>query len=125
MSTEQPEKKLKLIILTEARPIKIDPEQWGVIARVSWHSGAIEAQAAEVAHITVRQHADGRVLIYGSRDRGPGGMPAGYVGKQAGYLRASPTDNSLVHWIKSAAEDLGMPELAQECIADLEPTVLE
>lgn len=62
------EKKLT-ITLTDARPVTILPSNWPVIAEGSWadHDNQYEFQANRrwTAWIKVRQHADGRVIVYG------------------------------------------------------------
>ena len=53
----------KIIInLTDAAPVRIDPDEWPIIARGS--SGGSTATDAK-AEITVRQHSDGRFIAYG------------------------------------------------------------
>lgn len=58
------------ICLTDRPPVRIRKDAWPAIAtaRYSWHDGQIECQANRTrrAHITVRRHADGRAVVYGS-----------------------------------------------------------
>jgi len=118
----------------DARPVTITDDAWPRIASAEWHSGAIECQANETAYVRVRQHEDGRTLVYGVRERGPGGMPAGYRGTSAGYLlaashvpgdgpdagRSRPTaDEDVVRAIRRVAGAIGMERLGSECIGDL------
>ncbi|MDQ3170807.1 MAG: hypothetical protein M3Q55_11770 [Acidobacteriota bacterium] len=74
--------------LSDRRPISIVEADWPIVARADWHSGEHECQANEVAHVEVREHADGRRVVFASRGRGPGGMAVGYRGVDAGYLIA-------------------------------------
>ncbi len=67
--------KLK-IALTGRAPVRIDTDDWPMIASANAFSGRHECQANTTASITVRQHADGRALVYGERESGPGGWPA-------------------------------------------------
>ncbi len=64
------------VTLTGRAPVRIDIDDWPVIAAASACSGRHECQANTTASITVRQHADGRALVYGERESGPGGWPA-------------------------------------------------
>lgn len=117
------DKKTTTITMSDRAPLRVDTELWGVIAQAHWHNGAIEVQANEVAYIKVRDHDDGRRLVYGDRDRGNGGMPAGYRGKAAGYLveaiEGKADEQGTIRAIRRVAGVLDMPELADECIADL------
>src|SRR3972149_749048 len=80
--------KTRKIVLSERRPVTITLEDWHRLAHASrcWGGSGHECQANEAGHITVRQHEDGRTLVYCSRDRGPGGMAAGYRGSEGGDL---------------------------------------
>ena len=70
MSTE--EKKTLTITLTSKRPVKIVVEDWPVRASSSFseHDGKVECQANRKtsAWLKVRQHIDGRTLVYGGYD---------------------------------------------------------
>lgn len=124
------------VALSDSRPVRIRVGDWPLIASATWFSGQHECQANEEAEIRVRQHdadtdpdrivphADGRVLVYGSRDRGPGG-PMEYRGRSAGYMLApiapatEVTTEQIVRAIRRVAGAIDMPDLASECIADL------
>lgn len=67
--------KLK-VALTGRAPVRINTDEWPLIASANMFSGRLECQANTTASITVRQHADGRALVYGERESGPGGWPA-------------------------------------------------
>jgi hypothetical protein len=115
------EKKIE-IALSDRAPVRIVASEWPVIAKGSWFSGQHECQAGEVAWIKVRRHADGRVLVYGLRGRGPGGMPIDYRGASAGYLLAAGvTSPEIVRAIRRVVGVLGhdLDCLADEAIADL------
>ena len=113
------------ICLSDSGPISIVTADWPIIASASWHSGSHECQANEVASVRVRAHADGRTIVYASRDRGPGGMPLGYRGKSAGFLVAhsrehiEPQHARIIASIRRVAGAIGMPDLGSEAIADL------
>ncbi len=120
------------ITMSDRAPIKIVAADWPVIARADWFSGQLECQANEEATVSVREHADGRRLIYSGRGRGPGGMALSYRGKASGYLIGAPSAadctngvarerhaTETVRAIRRAAGVIDMPELGDECIADL------
>ena len=128
------------IPLSERRPVEIETADWPLIARADWYSGAIECQANEVARVRVREHADGRTLVYGVREAGPGGMTAGYRATHAGYLlvpHASAPESmvagpagplishrdvdpaEIVRAIRRVAGAIGHDDLGSECVADL------
>lgn len=131
-------KKTVTVNMSDRAPIKVDAEAWPKIACADWYSGAIECQANEVAYIRVREHRDGRRIVYGDRDRGPGGQYAGYRGAHAGYLveavpaegmrqpddggpvvSTQPDDTGTVRAIRRVAGVIDKTDLADECIADL------
>ena len=128
------------IPLSERRPVQIDKSEWPLIASADWHAGEHKSQASEVAYLRVREHADGRTLVYGDRDSGPGGMRAGYRGLHGGYLlvpHASAPETmvaglngplvshrdvdpaEVVRAIRRVAGAIGMDDLGSECVADL------
>lgn len=109
------------VTLSERRPVNINPELWPVIAsaKTFWGGNGVWCQASEEAWIKVRQHDDGRTLVYCDRDRGNGGMPAGYRGVAGGYLLDSSDSDEIVRAIRRCGGIIGAPELADECIADL------
>lgn len=71
MSTTD-ERKQRTITLTGRPPVRIYEDEWPEIASSSYrdHDGEVEAQANEAVtvRLRVRQHADGRVIVYGSYD---------------------------------------------------------
>lgn len=108
------------ITMSERRPVTIVKADWPLIASASWYSGTIESQANYVARIRVRQHEDGRTIVYGSAERGPGGAPIDYRGAAAGYMLDAPaSDEETVRAIRRVAGVIEHDELAAECIADL------
>ena len=126
------------ITMTDRAPVTIAKADWPLVARADWHSGAIECQANEIAFMRVREHRDGRRIVYGVRTSGNGGMPAGYRGADAGFLVAAATldgmrqpddDGPLVSTQPDGAETIrairrvagliDKGELGNELIADL------
>lgn len=119
------------ITMSDRAPIKLARADWPHVATADWHTGEHASQANEVASISVREHDDGRRIVYGHRDRGPGGMAIGYRGKYAGFLIESeqdptkstgvgrPNEAGTIRAIRRVAGVIDMPELADECIADL------
>ncbi len=113
----------RVITMTGRPPVQIDETEWPIIAKASGHDGEVEAQANRKGLVRVRQHADGRTIVYGvatsqfrdERDRRAGYLLASGHGQDHDYLAAN---------IRDVAEAIGWPDLAQECIADLPPEVL-
>jgi len=110
-------KKTMQITMTDRPPVRIVIADWPTIARADWFTGEHECQANEVASLKVRRHEDGRTIIYGHRDRGPGGMPISYRGSWAGVLTSKQANIVLV--IRQVACDIGAPQLADQCISEL------
>lgn len=119
--------------LSERAPVSIDPEEWSLVASAEtfWGGSGHACQANEEAWIKVRQHDDGRTLVYCDRDRGPGGMPIEYRGTSGGWLldnvpnpgvgatTTAPPIDDVVRAIRRCAGLIGASELGDECIADL------
>jgi len=112
------------ITMTNRPPVKIDKDKWPVIASSKSFQGEHEFQANWKKKLTVRQHADGRTIIYGvyessyrdSRDRRAGemvqsdGTTADLVGDTAPIIEAIIRVAGYLEFDR---------QLADECIADL------
>lgn len=111
------------ITLSERRPISIARSEWPVIARATWFSGEHECQANEIAFIKVRQHADGRAIVYGRLYCGPGGVPYDWNGEECGFLLdASKFYDDIVRAIRRCAGIVG--HCGNDCVASLPAEVL-
>jgi len=141
MTTMTTEKKMFTITMSEARPVKIDPGQWPVIASADRHDGRVESQANTKWALKVREHVDGRRIVYGSQSSGGGGQHIGYRGKDAGWLisvdtqvegQGSPSDmlrarsardqardDQTIRAIRRVAGVIEDDELGAECVGDL------
>ena len=130
----------KKIVLSDRRPVEIDPDLWPDIAHAFWHDGKVECQANRVAEIRVRahdateapdspRHPDGRVIVYGSSTAGPGGLRVGAKEPHAGFMlepesgRETVSDDAIVRAIRRVAgvlaDVMDADTLAAQCIADL------
>ena len=124
MSDQKTAKKIQ-ITLTGRAPVRISPAEWPAIADARWHSGVEECQAGEIEYIRVRQHhADGRTLVYGERDSGPGGMPVTYEGRAGGFLLpatgGAPSSTVIAATIRLVGAEIGANQsTVANCIADL------
>ena len=109
------------ITLSDSRPVKINDEEWPAIAVVSdWSGGQIECQANTQWVLRVRRHADGRTIVYGWQDAGPGGQYVGTRNPRAGYLlTAEATEDEVIRAIRRVAGAINRDELGSDCIADL------
>ena len=114
-------KKIK-ITLSERRPLTIVESEWPVIATAFRHDGAVESQANHEWMISVREHADGRRLVYGWLQAGNGGVHAGWRGAEGGFLVSpddGPDEQETVRAIRRVAGIVGDDALGNECIGDL------
>lgn len=121
------------ITMSETAPVTVDPETWDCVATANAFDGAIEVQANTEWGIRVREHADGRRLVYGWERAGNGGRSAGYRPKYAGYLvdaasasgdgpsagKTRPDDVATIRAIRRVAGVIDDEQLGAECIADL------
>lgn len=116
----------KTIPMSEQRPVEIYPEDWPVIAEAMKHDGNVACQANTEWLIHVREHMDGRRLVYGYCRAGRGGKPAGWRGAHAGFLIDScvrllaprDVDDETIRCIRRVDGVIG-GNLANDCIADL------
>ena len=99
--------------------MRIQEAAWPDLASAKWWDGHDEEKANRTKSIRVRQHADGRRLVYAvaaSQWQGERGAHAGFlVAAEAGC----PDDASTVRAIHTVAETIDAPRLAAECIAAL------
>ena len=123
--------KLK-ITMSERRPLTIVKADWPLIAHADRHDGAVKVQANHEWTIRVREHADGRRLVYGWLTSGNGGVPAGWRGAEGGFLVSPlpgpdvdgkrvgvPDEDETIRAIRRVGGIIDDDTLADECIADL------
>jgi|GEM_PF-2358664 len=96
------------IAMTSQRPLKIDPEDWPVIAAAEREEGRADHLSAT---IKVRQHKDGRRIVYGFSEN------------EAGYLiptkKGEPDNDATAKAIVDVANALADSRLAVDCLEDL------
>lgn len=119
MTTEK--KKKIAVTMSERAPLKLDPDLWPLIASASTHDGQVECQANREWAIKVREHEDGRRVVYGWVQRGNGGMPIGYRGASGGYLveAGANAEEETIRAIRRVAGIIGDDSMGDECIGDL------
>lgn len=101
------------ITLTGRAPVRIRRADWPVIASAAYHDGADDSEANRRWRLTVRQHADGRVVVYGV-------YASSWQGERdcrGGELVAPGED--IAEAIYRVADHLGFRWLADDAIADL------
>lgn len=136
------EKKLISITLSERAPVKVDPEQWPLVAMADRHDGEVRCQANNEYAIKVREHADGRRIVYGWHRAGDGGQHRGFRDTYGGFIvepsnafRENPTGDSpavtrapdeaeTVRAIRRVSGMIDDDQLGNACIADLPATEL-
>lgn len=112
--------KIIVVQMSERSPVKIDPALWPQIASAQSHDGEVRCQANTEYYIRVRQHADGRRLVYGAKVAGGGGYDARFQELRGGYLLAAGADEQeTIRAIRRIAGIIGSSMLAAECIGDL------
>lgn len=123
MSTAPNPIKRITITLSDAPPVRVRADEWPIVARADDHDGAVECQANHVWWILVRRHVDGRTIVYGDLDSGPGGVHAGWRGASAGYLLRDADPEATIRAIRRVAGVVG-EDLGDRVIADLPPVDL-
>jgi hypothetical protein len=124
--------KQRTITLTGRRPVTIDEAEWPIIARASdddyqGNDPALHQQASDQGQLDeyslrVRQHADGRAIVYGTYEEGWNSKHDGLT--HAGEIVDNPPGDYSARRVEDAiervGETLGVPaQLVADCIADL------
>lgn len=118
--------KRRTITLTDRAPVRIVENEWAVIASAKDYDNEHEFQANRRYNLRVRQHADGRTIVYGTHS-------TQFQNEQdaaAGELLTPPSDMQVKEeewcvWdeipaaIKRVAANCHCDQIADECIADL------
>lgn len=68
MATIDTAPKHRTITLTDRPPVKIIDDEWPLIASANWYEGEHASQANRSGWLKVRQHEDGRTIVYGAYD---------------------------------------------------------
>ena len=125
--------KTRIVTLTDRPPVKIVDADWPMLASAKWHDGKVECEANRSCWIKVRQHADGRTLVYGGREScflNERDLRGGELLTPAGEGALTPDDGrtvesaEIVAAIRRVAATVRAEEIAADCIADLPAEVL-
>ena len=126
-TTETKEIKHRTITLTDRAPVRIREDQWPLIASATDRPGSVvngtpvpDYQTDSYA-IRVRQHTDGRVIVYAVVDASTSWT--GTSGCKGGELLDAGAD--IVAAIRRVGERCGCERVVDECIADLPAVELE
>jgi hypothetical protein len=112
----EPAKKREMltISLTDRPPVRIDKAKWGIIASAKDYDNEHEFQANRKWTLIVREHDDGRAIVYGIYDT----HYATENNRRGGVLVEKGGDVAAA--IKAVGAKLDFSEdLIQTCIADL------
>ncbi len=123
--------KYRTIVLTDSAPVKIIQEDWPVIAHGHHYSfgGQFDFQANEKLEINilVKQHADGRTLVYGCYDFSTNWAARDDVCHRAGYLYPDAlSPDQLIRTIKKVGAEIAdgadistVSDIVRDCISEL------
>jgi hypothetical protein len=112
------EEKLK-ITMSERRPLSIVKADWPLIAKAEWFNGEHKFQANYLRWIHVREHADGRRVVYGAYTSGDGGAPLSFRRAEGGFLVAAGDEDGTIRAIRRVGGIIDDDKMSDECIADL------
>lgn len=127
------------IVMSDRRPIEINPDEWPVVAEAEAHDGKVRVQANTEWYIRVREDINGRRAVYGGKIAGLGGQYRGFRAVRAGHLVESvrrngetmretrdgqvtaswPDDEETIRAIRRVAGVIERADLGAECIGDL------
>lgn len=129
MTTETTQTDILTITLTDRAPIKIRKDEWPVLASARGDSyrgdpgrrrQALQQSECDEYRLTVRQHSDGRAIVYGVVDAAIAAWhaPAGGESWRGGDLLEPGADLASV--IRDVGARASMPDsVIRACIADL------
>lgn len=104
------------IPMSERAPLRVSKSKWPLIASAIDYDGQHESQSHRTWQLRVRQHEDGRTVVYGSH----GTAFAGELGRTGGLLLvAGCSSEEIVRAIRRVAGMIERDALAQACIDDL------
>lgn len=102
------------ITLTGRAPVTITKDSWPVIASARDWDNTYECQANKTWRISVRQHADGRAIVYGVHTNNWQGAS----GRRGGELLSAGDD--IASAIYRVADALGFDcRLADDCVSTM------
>lgn len=115
--------KIRTITLTDRPPVRIKEENWPRIASAHLHNSrsGIESDASRNWYLNLRQHADGRRILYGKHTTHWQGERYLFGGELL-----SPGDD-VASVARRVSETIGYeePDLARELLADMPAEDLE
>lgn len=121
--------KTRTITMTDQPPVRIHEDEWPeiAVARDSSYTGtpmgakqARDRGECDQYTLRVRQHSDGRAIVYAVLSAAPAawGQPAGGVSRRTGELLDDAT--RIPEAVRRVGEDCGLPEqVIRECVADM------
>jgi hypothetical protein len=109
-----------VIVLTDQAPVDIDLDQWPVIANIERNAPTdVDTRSFWEVRLTVRQHADGRAIVYGryASNDGTRRQAGELLGETYEYLSVGP---DIPGAIRRVVKTLDFYQgLAEDCIAAL------
>lgn len=134
------ESKIRTITLSDRPPVRIAEDDWPVIASASdeEHDGQVRCQANRISEwaIRVRQHDDGRTIVYATYSYSSNWQGARcYHARHGVLLPASCTHADICRSIKDVCERMSAcdhhaddasrwTQFADDCIADMPAEVI-
>jgi hypothetical protein len=110
----------RVITLTNHRPIRITDSAWPIICRSDWRD-APRGQETHRQWLLIRQHADGRIIVYGGMDSND----TGDVNRAGEMLRQGdplvPAIRRVAAAISRMTHRNDLPSVADQAIRDLPP----
>lgn len=124
--------KKRTITLTDRAPVRILESEWPVVASGDHdeHDGQVRCQANRTTEITirVRQHTDGRAVVYGIYDYSSNFEGEANLNIRAGELCAVGADlaaairavgTDVIAQLDGRGNETAVRDVINECIADL------
>ena len=107
------------VTLTNHPPIRIQKDEWPILAEAYWYDESTEKESKECKRLIVRQHNDGRAIVYGIYTT----TLQGERNRRRGVLVFPGSELVWPIYQVSAAMKFGS-DFAEDCIANLPTQVL-
>lgn len=122
------------VYLTDRNPVNVDPKEWPICARGTGdshqgsHGPEYEQARAQGQYdeykLIVRQHTDGRTLVYGIVDAAPAWTGNASV-RGGELLTRRPDTDELFRIVRQVGEELGLPNaVIRDCFESFQPEEL-
>jgi hypothetical protein len=119
MNAEPKQEQYATITLTDHAPVRVKSSVWPIVARATKERDHNNQELFVRHYLRVRQHNDGRAIVYGWMDDSHQGAEGAVAGEMV------PKDGDIPAAIRHVAEHCHCENLIDRCVADLPAVALD